>query len=500
MFCGDVMIEKLGVVDPRSTYSDEYHIWPIGYRSSWHDPETGSYCISAVEDGGDLGPIFRVTRKLVIGPANNNDDLLAISSLGKSAPVVGGITGEVGKFQASQEKSDPVKSAFGGDKIGDSSVYKPPAESSKGDAQKQRTEGGSGDVNKYPDKHEGLKESDNPKDGIILLGKGHEDESKTINSDALSKNHVVTIRSIDLTDEKGLSEERRPGIPLDFRVSALDVKSDSNAISAGRDVRALENVRADNHHTEFPTVVIDLSDEEDDKPSALVSRDKGPGSGVGDIGPINDGVADVSRGKAFGFLPPPVKPLPNILMEEFTVEARTPGGAWKLFGKQFVEHCKKSLRSGINCTVPILEATNDYVIYHSGTSNLGDDIANSALSRQESIDRGETTKALFYEKLEKRLGEDRFGLNLPEVQKMIKALHPGKPAGNAKAWVKGVDQIVEAARNAALLAPSIKDDAVNASGPWKRRKRKSKSDVAGTFEVDVIFITLFCTIWPTSEC
>lgn len=487
MFCGDVMIEKLGVIDPRSTYSNEHHIWPVGFRSSWHDPETGSYCISGVEDGGDLGPVFRVTRKLVIGPANNSDDLLATSNLGKSALVLGGSTGEAGKFKASEENSGPVKSALGGAKIVDSSVYKLPAGGSKGDAHKQHTEGGYGDVNKHPDKN-GQEESD-PKDGIILLGKGHEDESKTILSDALSKNHVVTNQSlgqavIDLTDEKGLSEPRSEptsGIALDFRVSVLDVKSDFNAISAGKDVRALENVRADNHHTELPPVVIDLSDEDDDKPSALVSRDKGLGPGVGDVGPINDGVADVTRHKGFGLVPPPVKPLPNILMEEFTVEARTPGGAWKLFSEQFVEHCKKSLRSGINCTVPILEATNDYVIYHPGTSNLGDGIANSALSRQESIDRREVTKALFYEKLEKRLGEDRFGLNLPEVQKMIQALHPGMPAGKAKAWVKGVDQIVEAARNAALLAPSIKDNEVNASGPWKRRKRKSKADVAGMF-------------------
>lgn len=491
MFCGDVMIEKLGVIDSRPTYSDEHHIWPVGFRSSWHDPETGSYCISGVEDGGDSGPIFRVTRKLVIGPANNNDDLLATSSIGKSAQVVGGITGETGKLKASEEKSSPVKSALGGAKIGDTSVYKLAAEGSKGYAQKESTEGGYGDAKKHPDKHDGLKESDNQKDGIILLGKGHEDESKTINSDALSKNHVLNNHSvgqavIDLTEEKELSEEFRSEITLENRLSALDVKSDSNTISAGKDLGALENVRADNHHTELPPVVIDLSDEEDDKPSALVSRDKGPGPGVGNVGPINDGVADMARPKALGFLPPPVKPLPNILMEEFTVEARTPGEAWKLFSKRFVEHCKKSLRSGINCTVPILEATNDYVIYHSGTPNLGDGgagIANSALLRQESIDRRETTKALFYEKLEKRLGEDRFGLNLPEVQKMIKALHPRNPAGNAKAWVKGVDQIVEAARTAALLSPSIKDNAVNASGPWKRRKRKSKADVAGTFEI-----------------
>lgn len=209
-------------------------------------------------------------------------------------------------------------------------------------------------------------------------------------------------------------------------------------------------------------------------------RHEGPGPGVA---PVYDGVAGAKSGKDLGAVPPPIKPLPNILMEEFTVEARTSGGAWKLFSKQFIENCKKSLRSGYNCAVPILEATNEYVIYHSGTSNLGDSNAASALSRQESFDRKETTRALFYEKLEKRLGEDRFGLNLPEVQKMIKAL--GKSVGITKAWVKGVDQIVEAARNAASLTAPIKDTAVNAPGPVKRRKRKSKLDVAGMSEVFV---------------
>ncbi|KAG0606831.1 hypothetical protein M758_9G171400 [Ceratodon purpureus] len=481
MFFGDVMIEKLGVIDPRSTYSDDHHIWPVGFLSSYHDPDTGSYCISTVEDGGDLGPIFRVTRKLVIGPANTNNDLLATSSLGKSGLSVGGIPVHAGQTKVNEDISS--LGVLGGviAKTGDSSVIKMAAEGIK-----QHTEDGHEDVVKHMGKPEGHKEPGNAKGGMIPLGKCHEDGSEIVNNDnslALSKNHVVANHSvgqgvIDLTEEQEISKDRRSETTLENKVSASDVKNDLNTINNGKNVGGLENLTANNHHSELPPVVIDLSDEEDDKPSALVSRGKGPVQES--VGPSSVGVADVACRKPLGFQSPPIKPLPNILMEEFTVEARSTGEAWKLFSKQFVENCKKSLGSGINCSVPIVEATNDYVIFHSGTSNLGDggtDVSNSALLRQTSIDRRETTKALFYENLEKRLGEDRFGLNLPEVQKMIRALHIGKPAVNDKAWVKGVDQIVEAARTAALLLPSIKDPAENASGPWKRRKRKSKADV-----------------------
>ena len=475
MFCGDVMIEKLGVIDPRSTYSDEHHIWPVGFLSSYHDPETGSYCISTVEDGGDLGPIFRVTRKLVIGPANSNDDLLATSSLGKSA-LVG-----CGQTKVSEDKSSSVENALGG--ITAKAGNKMPAEGTKLDAHKPQTEDGHEEVDKHPGKLDGHKKPGNEKDG----------ESLASSENHVMHNHSVCQAVIDLTEEKELSKDLRSESTVETRVPALDVKIDSNTSNAGKDVGGLENIKANKYHPELRPVVIDLSDEEDDKPSALVFRDKGPGPCVEGVGPINDGVADVALCKPSGFLPPPIKPLPNILMEEFTVEARTTGEAWKLFSKQFVDHCKKSLGSRINCTVPILEATNDYVIFDSGISNIGDggtDVANAALLRQKSSDRRETTRALFYEQLEKRLGEDRFGLNLPEVQKMIRALHTGKPAVNDKAWVKGVDQIVEAARTAALLSPSIKEHAENATGPWKRRKRKSKADVAGMFGLLVFFIVL----------
>ncbi|KAL2609029.1 hypothetical protein R1flu_027602 [Riccia fluitans] len=60
---GDFTLESLGVIDLRPGYWDEQHIWPVGYRCTWHDRTTSSFCISEVADGGCSGPIFLVTRK-----------------------------------------------------------------------------------------------------------------------------------------------------------------------------------------------------------------------------------------------------------------------------------------------------------------------------------------------------------------------------------------------------------------------------------------------------
>ncbi|KAL3677194.1 hypothetical protein R1sor_027142 [Riccia sorocarpa] len=59
---GDFTLESLGVIDLRPRYWDEQHIWPVGYRCTWHDRTTSSFCISEIAEGG-WGPIFRVTRK-----------------------------------------------------------------------------------------------------------------------------------------------------------------------------------------------------------------------------------------------------------------------------------------------------------------------------------------------------------------------------------------------------------------------------------------------------
>lgn len=61
--CGDLTIESLGVVDVRPGFRNELQIWPAGYRSTWHDSATASFCVSEVVDNGASAPVFRVSRK-----------------------------------------------------------------------------------------------------------------------------------------------------------------------------------------------------------------------------------------------------------------------------------------------------------------------------------------------------------------------------------------------------------------------------------------------------
>ncbi|CAI0455946.1 unnamed protein product [Linum tenue] len=58
----DLFVISLGKIDARPLYHDVGHIWPVGYRSCWHDKVTGSMFVQEVEDGGDLGPVFRIKR------------------------------------------------------------------------------------------------------------------------------------------------------------------------------------------------------------------------------------------------------------------------------------------------------------------------------------------------------------------------------------------------------------------------------------------------------
>lgn len=51
-----------GKVDQRNSYHDSGHIWPVGYKSCWHDQITGSVFVSDVLEGGDDGPLFKVQR------------------------------------------------------------------------------------------------------------------------------------------------------------------------------------------------------------------------------------------------------------------------------------------------------------------------------------------------------------------------------------------------------------------------------------------------------
>lgn len=58
----DFFVVRLGKIDLRATYHDSCQIWPVGYKSIWHDKITGSLFQCEVSDGGDSGPVFKVKR------------------------------------------------------------------------------------------------------------------------------------------------------------------------------------------------------------------------------------------------------------------------------------------------------------------------------------------------------------------------------------------------------------------------------------------------------
>lgn len=58
----DFFIISAGKIDCRPSYYNASEIWPIGYKSCWHDKVTGSLFTCEVLDGGDSGPVFRVKR------------------------------------------------------------------------------------------------------------------------------------------------------------------------------------------------------------------------------------------------------------------------------------------------------------------------------------------------------------------------------------------------------------------------------------------------------
>ncbi|XP_047322173.1 methyl-CpG-binding domain-containing protein 9-like [Impatiens glandulifera] len=58
----DFFVLATGNVDPRPSYHNCTQIWPIGYRSCWHDKFTGSIFNFEVCEGDDFGPIFNIQR------------------------------------------------------------------------------------------------------------------------------------------------------------------------------------------------------------------------------------------------------------------------------------------------------------------------------------------------------------------------------------------------------------------------------------------------------
>ncbi|RVW47142.1 Methyl-CpG-binding domain-containing protein 9 [Vitis vinifera] len=55
----DFYILSLGKIDSRPSYHNSSLIWPVGYKSSWHDKITGSFFVCDVLDDGDSGPVFK---------------------------------------------------------------------------------------------------------------------------------------------------------------------------------------------------------------------------------------------------------------------------------------------------------------------------------------------------------------------------------------------------------------------------------------------------------
>ncbi|KAK8962697.1 Methyl-CpG-binding domain-containing protein 9 [Platanthera guangdongensis] len=58
----DFFVCCFGKIDLRTAYHNSSQIWPVGYKSIWHDKITGSVFECEVFDGGDSGPVFRVKR------------------------------------------------------------------------------------------------------------------------------------------------------------------------------------------------------------------------------------------------------------------------------------------------------------------------------------------------------------------------------------------------------------------------------------------------------
>ncbi|KAF5746863.1 Methyl-CpG-binding domain-containing protein 9 putative isoform 1 [Tripterygium wilfordii] len=81
----DFFILSVGDVDVRPSYHGVNQIWPVGYRSCWHDRITGSLFLCEVLDGGDSGPLFKVKRcPCSLLPIPNGSTVLVRSKLDHS--------------------------------------------------------------------------------------------------------------------------------------------------------------------------------------------------------------------------------------------------------------------------------------------------------------------------------------------------------------------------------------------------------------------------------
>lgn len=81
----DFFVLSVGKVDTRPSYHNPNQIWPAGYRSCWHDKVTGSLFICDVSDGGDSGPVFKVSRCACSAvPVPNGSTVMLMPNVGQS--------------------------------------------------------------------------------------------------------------------------------------------------------------------------------------------------------------------------------------------------------------------------------------------------------------------------------------------------------------------------------------------------------------------------------
>ncbi|KAJ0815412.1 putative histone acetyltransferase chromatin regulator PHD family [Helianthus annuus] len=58
----DFFITSIGKIDPQPSFHNTSQIWPVGYKSMWHDKLTGSIFVCTVSKNDDCAPTFKVTR------------------------------------------------------------------------------------------------------------------------------------------------------------------------------------------------------------------------------------------------------------------------------------------------------------------------------------------------------------------------------------------------------------------------------------------------------
>ncbi|KAI7725684.1 hypothetical protein M8C21_000094 [Ambrosia artemisiifolia] len=58
----DFFITSIGKIDPQPLFHNTSQIWPVGYKSMWHDKLSGSIFVCTVLKNGDRAPTFKVIR------------------------------------------------------------------------------------------------------------------------------------------------------------------------------------------------------------------------------------------------------------------------------------------------------------------------------------------------------------------------------------------------------------------------------------------------------